>query len=86
MTPEAARSAVLSALSRIAPEVDVEALGPSASLRQQADLDSMNVLELLAQLSDATGVPLEDEDLPKLTSLDATVALLVARSATAESP
>lgn len=80
MTPESARVAVLSALSRIAPEVDVEALGPGASLRQQADLDSMDVLELVAQLSEATGIPLEDEDLPELTTLDATVALLVARS------
>jgi acyl carrier protein len=85
MTPDSARVAVLSALSRIAPEVDVEALGPGASLRQQADLDSLDVLELVGQLADATGIPLGEDDLPRLTSLDETVALLVARSAAAAS-
>ena len=80
MTPDTARAEVVAALGRIAPDVDVTTLDPGAALRHQADLDSMDVLELLAQLSEATGVPLSEDDLPQLRSLDSTVALLVARS------
>jgi acyl carrier protein len=80
MTPDTARAEVVAALGRIAPDVDVATLNPRAALRQQADLDSMDVLELVAQLAEATGVPIGEDDLPQLTSLDAAVALLVARS------
>lgn len=44
MTREEIKRSVLGALRQIAPEVDVERLAPDVPLRDQIDLDSMDVL------------------------------------------
>jgi acyl carrier protein len=66
-------------LARIAPEVDFDALDPSLDLREQADLDSMDFLNLLTALHQRLAVDIPDADAGKLANLDGAVAYLANR-------
>jgi glycosyltransferase A (GT-A) superfamily protein (DUF2064 family) len=58
-----ARDLVLQALMDVAPEFDGETLDEDASLRDGADLDSMDFLAFVAALSEAIGA-----DIPEVTT------------------
>jgi acyl carrier protein len=73
------RAAVLRALGDIAPEADFASLKPDVPLRDQLDLDSMDILNLVTALHDALGVEIPEADYPRLTTLDACVEYLDAR-------
>ena len=66
-------------LARIAPEIEFESLDPAVDLREQADLDSMDYLNLLTALHQQLGVEIPDVDAQKLASLDGAVAYIEAR-------
>lgn len=76
MTREEIRKAVLGALHQIAPEVDVERLAPDVPLRDQVDLDSMDILNFLVGVDAALHVSVPEADYPKLATLDACVDYL----------
>jgi acyl carrier protein len=63
----------------VAPEVDLDALDPTTSLREQADLDSMDFLEVVALLADALKADIPEDDYDQLDSVDTAVAYLAAR-------
>jgi acyl carrier protein len=73
------RAAVLRALGDIAPEADFASLKPEVPLRDQLDLDSMDILNLVTALHAALGVEIPEADYPRLTTLDACVEYLDAR-------
>ena len=84
MTPlgeEQLRALVLEELHKIAPDVDTAALDPSANLREEADLDSMDFLNLLVGLGKRTGVEIPDKDAGALTSVNALAGYLAKRGA-----
>jgi acyl carrier protein len=60
----------MSVLRRIAPEVDVDLLDPAVDLREQVDLDSMDVLDYVEGLHQATGLDIPERDYPQVVSLD----------------
>lgn len=68
------RGAIREELARIAPEIDFDALDPAADLREQADLDSMDFLNLLTALHQRLGVDIPDADAQKLATIDGAVA------------
>lgn len=74
--PEALREAVAVALRVIAPEADIDQIDPSASLREQLDLDSFDFLKLLIALQEAVGVNIPEADYGRVDSLNALVAYL----------
>jgi acyl carrier protein len=80
MNSDEARRAVVAGLTRIAPELDLTEIDPQGDLREQADLDSMDFLELVARLCERTGLSIPEDDYDRLGSLDALVGYLVARS------
>ena len=45
-----------------------------AAFTDELGLDSLDLVELVARLEQATGVYVPDEDLPRLTSVSATIA------------
>lgn len=67
-------------LARLAPEVDFDALDRAEDLREQADLDSMDFLNLVTALHQRLGVDIPDADAAKLATLDGAVAYLAART------
>jgi acyl carrier protein len=72
---------VLEELHKIAPDVDTAALDPSADLREAADIDSMDFLNLLMAIGKRTGVEIPDKDAGALTSIDALAGYLTRRGA-----
>jgi acyl carrier protein len=78
MTNEAVTGVVLRALARVAPEADLSSLSPRANLRDQLDLDSVDFMNFVTAIHAEVGFDIPEADYPKLTSLDACVAYLVA--------
>jgi acyl carrier protein len=79
MTNDEIRTVVLRVLRGIAPEADPAALDPDADLRDQLDIDSMDLLNFVLGLNEALGVDIPERDYPKLSSLNACVGYLAAR-------
>jgi acyl carrier protein len=74
------RTAVISLLQRIAPEVEADALDGAAPLREQVDLDSMDFLNFLISLHTRFAVSIPEADYERLRSLDDIVAYLGSRA------
>ncbi len=79
MTDEEIRTIVFKVLRRIAPEASPAALDPDAEIRDQLDIDSMDLLNFVLGLNEALGVEIPERDYPKLASLNACVGYLAAR-------
>jgi acyl carrier protein len=79
VTTEGVRATVLSVLGEIAPEADLEGVRGDVPLREQLDLDSMDVLNFVVGLHAALGVDIPEADYGKLATLDACVAYLKER-------
>ena len=55
-------------LARIAPEVDVGDFSADEDLREAADLDSMDFLNLMTALHEAAGIDVPEHDYPALST------------------
>ena len=73
------RALVLSSLGEIAPEVDLAAVDPAASLQEKLDIDSMDFLDFVVSLSERTGIEVPESDYSDLATVDACVSYLGAR-------
>jgi acyl carrier protein len=73
------KTAVLRALGDVAPEADLASLKPEVPLREQLDLDSMDILNFVVALHGDLGVEIPEADYPRLATLDACVEYLEAR-------
>ena len=81
MTREEIRSLVLRELGRIAPEADLLALPESALLREELEIDSMDLLNFATAIHDALGVDIPESDYERIASLRGCVDYLAARLA-----
>jgi len=73
------RALVLQELAKIAPETDPGQIDAGVDLREQIDLDSMDILNLMIGIHEATGVEIPEVDYPQLATLDACVSYLSVR-------
>jgi acyl carrier protein len=80
MNADQLRTMLLDALSSIAPEVNRTAIDPRADLRDQFDLDSMDILNLAVAIHDRTGIDIPEADYPKLATLAGAIAYLSERT------
>lgn len=76
MTDADIRATIRDELARLAPEIDFEALDPATDIREQADLDSMDFLNLVTALHQLLGVDIPDTDAAKLATINGAVAYL----------
>jgi acyl carrier protein len=76
---EEIRALVVGQLRQIAPEIDVSQLDFAIDLREQVDFDSMDILNLVVAIHEATGVDIPEADYPQMVSLDGCVAYLRSR-------
>jgi acyl carrier protein len=83
MTRDEIKSAVLTALRRVAPEVDPASLKTDVPIRDQADLDSMDFLNFLLELHTALGVDIPEAAYREVATLDGCIAYLAAHGAQA---
>ena len=75
MSDDEIKALVLRELGKIAPEAESD-LDPDTDLREQIDLDSMDMLNLMIAIHEATGVDIPEADYPKLATLNACVSYL----------
>lgn len=82
-TPEPIRETVFAALHRVAPEIDTSDIDPAASMQEALDIDSMDFLNFVTALHEATGIDVPERDYPQLQTVDQCVAYLGAHQPTA---
>lgn len=72
------RMTVLDALAAVAPDADLSSLDPDAEMAEELDLDSMDFLNVVGELSERLGVDIPERDYPQLSTLVGAVAYLEA--------
>jgi len=72
------QQAFLEALVSVAPDAEPDALDRDEPLREQMDLDSMDLLNLVIRLNEVLGVEVPERDYPRLDSVANAVAYLEA--------
>jgi acyl carrier protein len=76
LTPQQAREQVGLALKRAAPGSDIDAIDPDTDLRDALDLDSIDFLNFVEILSDASGRRIDEDDYPRLATLNSCIRFL----------
>jgi acyl carrier protein len=76
MSKEEIANLVRSALMGVAPEAEDQPLDPDADFRDQMDLDSMDFLNFVIALHEATRIDIPERDYPQLASLNGCIAYL----------
>jgi acyl carrier protein len=79
MKDERVRAVFLEAIRHVAPDVDLESLDPRADLRRRADLDSVDIANLVVALHEQLGVDVPESDYAELTTIDGAVTYLKRR-------
>lgn len=75
------RSTVRAAIARVAPEIDPDTIGDDEQFRDDAGLDSMDFLNVLAAIAEQTGVEVPEADYPQVTTIGALASYLDAHGA-----
>ena len=81
ITDDEARAMVARAVRRIVPDAEVETLASDADLRRTFELDSLDFLSFVELLVNDSGVRIDEDDYPELTTTAGCADLLVLRSA-----
>ena len=81
MSRDEITEAVLRALSDVAPEADPATLRPDVDLRDQLDIDSMDLLNFVIGIHEQVHVDIPEADYALLQTLDEVVDYLVLKTA-----
>ena len=73
-------------LRQVAPEVELDGLDRGALLQDEADLDSMDFLNIVTALSEETGIEVPERDYPELATVTGFVDYIVAKCPDRRSP
>jgi acyl carrier protein len=65
-------------LHQVAPDVDLTELAGDDDIRDTLGLDSLDFLQVVELLSERSGVRIEEDDYPKLSTVDSGAAWLAA--------
>lgn len=84
MKDEEIMERLLGILGELAPEADVHGLDPDVRVRDQLDIDSMDLLNFVIAVDERFGVDIPERDYTKLRTLNDMVRYLQARMAVAE--
>lgn len=76
MTKEEIRKLAVDILGGIAPEADYDSLGDDEELREFLDLDSMDFLNFIAELHEATGADIPEADYARLATMEGIIGYL----------
>lgn len=77
MNETSARDLVIFALTEVAPEIDVDTVDPQMSLRNGADLDSMDFLAYVAAVSEAVGQDIPEDDYDRMDTVAGAAAYVM---------
>ena len=79
MTAEQIRRIIVNILARIVPDEDVSHLKDDVPFREQLELDSMDVMDIVMELRKQYRIQIPEEDYPNLTTMAGTVNYLEPR-------
>jgi acyl carrier protein len=79
VTREEIHAVVCEALGDVAPEADLQALDEGVDLRDQLEIDSMDLLNFAIAIHERIGVDIPEADYPRLTTLEGCVSYLLKR-------
>jgi acyl carrier protein len=79
MTKDEIRETVLRVLGQIAPEADLSQIKPNLRIRDQLDIDSMDLLNWVIGLHKELNVDIPEADYPRLATLDGCIDYLATR-------
>lgn len=80
MSPEEVRRRINEILHRVAPEADLDSLGPDENIREALDIDSFDFLQVIVAVAEAFGVDIPEADYRKVTTLQGFTDYLVRRT------
>lgn len=79
MTKDQVKEVVLRVLGQIAPEADLSQIKANLRIRDQLDIDSMDLLNFVIGLHKELKVEIPEADYPKLATLDGCIDYLAVR-------
>lgn len=79
MTTDDIRETVLRLLCEVAPEADPAQIRGDVALRDQLDIDSMDLLNFVISVDEELGVDIPESDYGRFSNLDEFVAYLAGR-------
>lgn len=82
MTAHDIRAVFLEELCRVAPDIDPGTVGDEDHIQDDLDLDSMDVLNLVAALHNRLGVDIPERDYPEISTPLRAAAFLSSRLGT----
>ncbi|NBM20282.1 acyl carrier protein [Streptomyces sp. GC420] len=74
-----ALNAVKGAIAEVVPGTDFTDVGPDDKFREVLELDSLDFLSFVEILGERTGVRIDEDDYPRLTTLSDSAGLLASR-------
>ncbi|MCW7986980.1 phosphopantetheine-binding protein [Streptomyces platensis subsp. clarensis] len=80
MNRDEALNVVRDAIEEVIPGADLSTLRPDSTFRDTVEMDSLDFLSFVEILSGRTGIRIDDEDTPRLTTLDGCTRFLVERT------
>ncbi|MFD8325546.1 acyl carrier protein [Streptomyces lydicus] len=80
MNRDEAQQLVRDAVEEVIPGADLSTLGPDSTFRDALEMDSLDFLSFIEILSARTGIRIDDEDTPRLTTLDGCTQFLCERA------
>jgi len=81
MTRDEIKGGVLRALTDVAPEADTTTLRLDIDLREQLDIDSMDLLNFMIGIHEQVHVDIPEADYPRLETVDDVIDYLVEKTA-----
>ena len=76
MTDDDARALIRSVMAEVAPEADVDNVGPDETMQEALDLDSIDFLNFVTGLHERTGLEIPERDYPELSTVEGAVRYL----------
>ncbi|MGF1525450.1 MAG: acyl carrier protein [Candidatus Competibacterales bacterium] len=77
--PDDTRAAILKLMAEIAPDADLQGLTDDADLREELDIDSMDLLNVFIAIEEEVGVAVPEGDYGQVQTLGGLVAYIAAR-------
>jgi acyl carrier protein len=76
LTDDEAMDLVRTVLREVAPEADLQQVGPDEALQEALDLDSLDFLNFAEGLHDRTGIEIPERVYPQLSTLKGCITFL----------
>jgi acyl carrier protein len=76
MTNDEARELMRSVLRLIAPEADLDSVVEGETIQEALELDSIDFLQFVTGLAEATGLEMPERDYPQLSTVEGCVTYL----------